>query len=128
MADVELTATKDFSYSTRRLKAGDRFTVPANMARVLVGIGKAEELRTPGRVAAPPPRVAARAAAATRTPATKTAEEAFSGFLDRPIAAISDDLPDQTDAQLRAYLAAERNGKSRKGLISAINAELDGRK
>jgi hypothetical protein len=49
MPDVELVATKDLSYGTRRLKAGDIFTVPASMARVLVGIGKAERPREPGK-------------------------------------------------------------------------------
>jgi hypothetical protein len=65
MPDVELVATKDLSYGTRRLKAGDIFTVPASMARVLVGIGKAERPREPGKVEAPSARVVERAAAAT---------------------------------------------------------------
>lgn len=64
MPDVELIATRDFSYATRRLKAGDRFTVPAPMARVLVGIRKAEAPRVAGRVAPPPPVVAERIAEA----------------------------------------------------------------
>jgi hypothetical protein len=67
MPDVELVATKDFSYATRRLKAGDSFTVTAPMARVLVGIGKAELPREPGQVGAPPARVLDRAMTATRT-------------------------------------------------------------
>jgi hypothetical protein len=71
MPDVELIATQDFSYSTRRLKAGDSFTVPARMARVLVGIGKAEEPRQAGRVGAPPARVLDRAMTATGKPAPR---------------------------------------------------------
>jgi hypothetical protein len=66
MPDVELVATKDFSYATRRLKAGDSFTVTAPMARVLVGIGKAELPREPGQVGAPSARVLDRAMTATR--------------------------------------------------------------
>lgn len=67
MSDVNLVATKDFSYATRRLKAGDEFTVPERMARVLVGIKKAEPARVVGRVAAPSQRLLNRAL--TSTPA-----------------------------------------------------------
>lgn len=80
MADVDLIATKDFSYSTRRLKAGDAFSVPATMAKVLIGIGKAEHPRVVGTVAAPPARIVAAARKAapakpktTRRRATKKA-------------------------------------------------------
>lgn len=128
MADVKLVATKDFSYSTRRLKAGDEFTVPANMARVLVGIGKAQEPRQPGQVPPPPARVVR--AAATRAPrrTVPTADEALSKFLGRSIPDISGDLGKATDAQLQTYLSAERGGKSRKGLVEAIEAEVERRK
>lgn len=54
MSDVELVAIQDFSYSTRRLKAGDTFSVPEKMAKVLVGIKKAELPREVGNVPAPP--------------------------------------------------------------------------
>lgn len=64
MPDVELIATKDFSYATRRLKAGDIFTVPANMAKVLVGIKKAAPAREPAHIDPPPAAVAAKAAGA----------------------------------------------------------------
>jgi hypothetical protein len=62
--EVTLRATKDIpgisarlldgGYRTRRLKTGDEFIVPRNMAKLLVeGIKKAEYHRTPGRVAPP---------------------------------------------------------------------------
>lgn len=60
MPDVELVAIQDFSYSTRRLKAGDSFTVPEKMAKVLVGIKKAEFPREVGKVAPPPPALVAK--------------------------------------------------------------------
>lgn len=66
MPNVDLVATKDFSYRTRRLKAGDPIlNVPERDARVLVAIKKAEHQRTPGKVAPPPPELATRAMAAT---------------------------------------------------------------
>ena len=55
MPDVTLVAVQDFSYATRRLRAGDTFTVSERMAKVLVGIKKAEFPREIGKVA-PPPR------------------------------------------------------------------------
>lgn len=65
MANVTLVATRDFSYQTRRLKAGDTFTVPEKLGKVLVGIKKAAPVREPGNVAPPPPEVIQRAAAVT---------------------------------------------------------------
>jgi hypothetical protein len=37
-----VTATKDFRYGTRRLKAGDEFDARESDARLLVAIGKAQ--------------------------------------------------------------------------------------
>ena len=54
MSEVTLVAVQDFSYSTRRLKAGDTFAVPEKMAKVLVGIKKAEFPREVGSVPRPP--------------------------------------------------------------------------
>ena len=54
MSNVDLIATKSFSYATRRLKAGDSFTVSERMAKVLIGINKAQEPRPIGSVPAPP--------------------------------------------------------------------------
>lgn len=71
MADVTLVATRDFSYSTRRLKAGDTFTVPERMAKVLVGIKKAELPRIVGSVPAPPASVVAKATSAVKKAAPK---------------------------------------------------------
>lgn len=65
MPDVELIATRNFSYATRRLKAGDSFTVSAKMAKVLVGIKKAELPRQPGNVPPPPAALVAKAAEVT---------------------------------------------------------------
>lgn len=62
MPDVDLVATKDFSYATRRLRAGDSFTVSAKMAKVLVGINKAELPREVGDVEPPPAAVLEKAA------------------------------------------------------------------
>lgn len=123
MPKVEMRATRDFSYSTRRLKAGDTFPARNEAdARILVLIKRAERMRQPGRVAAPPPGVAVRAASAT-----PPADNTFTGFLDRSVADISADLEKQDTAALNRYLAAERRGKSRKTLVAAIEAELDGR-
>lgn len=118
MSDVNLIAKKDFSYATRRLKAGDSFSVNAPMARVLVAIGKAEAPRQPAKVPAPPARVFQQAG--TQAPADD--------FLDRAIPAIAGDLPGLDDALLRQHLAAEKRGKGRKGLITAFEAELEARK
>lgn len=65
MPQVDIVITKDLSYSTRRLKAGDRLSVSEQDAKVLVGIGKAERAREPGIVAAPPPELLTRAMEAT---------------------------------------------------------------
>lgn len=65
MPNVELVATKDFSYSTRRLKAGDSFSVPQRDARILIAIKKAEAAREPGHVEPPPQRVVERATEVT---------------------------------------------------------------
>lgn len=66
MADVELVAIKDFSYSTRRLKAGDSFTVDGPMSRVLIGIKAAELARQVGKVAAPPKALVQKVVAAAK--------------------------------------------------------------
>jgi hypothetical protein len=123
MADVTLKALKDFSYLTRRLKAGDSFTVPAPMAKVLVAIKKAEAHREPGRVPAPPARVVRQAQAAT--PARDATSD---DFLDRSIPAVAKDLPGLSVEDIRKHLSAEKRGKSRKGLIVAFEAELEARK
>jgi hypothetical protein len=49
-----LIATKEFSYNTRMLRAGDTFDAASDKdARLLVGIGKAKTSREPGRIDAP---------------------------------------------------------------------------
>jgi hypothetical protein len=54
MPKVDMIATKDFSYSTRRLKAGDTFEARNEAdARILRAIKKARPSRVPGD--APPP-------------------------------------------------------------------------
>lgn len=68
MPQVDIVITKDLSYSTRRLKAGDRITVSEQDAKVLVGIGKAERAREPGKIASPPPEFLSRAAVVTPAP------------------------------------------------------------
>lgn len=124
MTRVNLIATRDFSYRTRRLKAGDDILdVPEREARILIAIKKAQYGRVPGRVAPPPPEVQQRIGTAT-----PTADDAFAAFLDRPIATIGEDLAGIDDAQLRAYQTAEKAGKNRKGLVGAIDAELESRK
>ena len=72
MPDVPLVATSDFSYRTRRLKAGDDFTAPARDAKVLIAINKAQAPRAPGRVPAPPTATIQRAAAVTPAPKPTT--------------------------------------------------------
>ncbi len=122
MPDRELIATRNFSYATRRLKAGDRFTVPERDAKVLIAIKRAQEPRKAGKVPPPPADVMERVG--TSTP---TADEAFTGFLDRSIPAIAAELSGLGDTMLRSYLRAEKAGKSRKGLIAAMEAELEAR-
>lgn len=124
MGDVTLRATKSFSYSTRRLKAGDEFTVPANMAKVLVGIRKAEHLREVGRVVPPPAGLVEKAGAAVTE---RRGDDAFVGFLDRSIPQIAAELEKLDEPALRDQLEAEKKGKSRKGLIAAMEAELEAR-
>ena len=60
MADKTLTATKSFSYRTRRLLPGDLFTAPHRDAHILVAIGKAKMEREPGSIAPPPPGLVAK--------------------------------------------------------------------
>ena len=72
MPNVELVATKDFSYQTRRLKAGDTFTVRENIAKVLIGIKKAELARVVANIPPPPPKVVEAAAKATPQKAKAT--------------------------------------------------------
>jgi len=45
---MRLTATRSFSYATRRLKAGDEFEAPASLARALIGVKKARASFAPG--------------------------------------------------------------------------------
>lgn len=65
MPTVELKALTDFSYGTRRLKAGDTFTASARDAKILHAIGKASGAREPGKVPPPPPSLMTRAMTAT---------------------------------------------------------------
>lgn len=57
---VPLVALKNFSYSTRALKAGDTFEASTKDARLLRAIKKAEDApgAAPARIAAPPAPVA----------------------------------------------------------------------
>lgn len=68
MPKVELIATRNFTYSTRRLKAGDPFSARnRDDAKILVELlGKATYGRPVGSVSPPPPEVAERARAATQ--------------------------------------------------------------
>lgn len=73
---VDLIATRDFSYQTRRLRAGDTIpNVPERDAKVLIAIGKAKHMRQTGEVAPPPSEVVERAAAATPQKKTTAAAE-----------------------------------------------------
>lgn len=54
MPNVTVRATTDFSYATRRLKAGDTIVVSERDAKILTGIKKAELLREPAHIPAPP--------------------------------------------------------------------------
>lgn len=73
---VDLIATRDFSYKTRRLRAGDDIPgVSERDARILIAIGKAKHARQSGKVAPPPSEVTERAAAATPQKTTAVAAE-----------------------------------------------------
>ena len=122
MPNRELIATRDFSYRTRRLRAGDCFPCTERDARILTAIGRARDSRIPGKIKPPPPEVQKQIG--TTTP---TADERFAGFLDRSIPTIAGELAGLSEAELRAYLKAEEGGKSRKGLIAAMEAEIDAR-
>lgn len=64
-----LKATRDFTYSTRRLKAGDVFEVRKPFdAKILVAIKKAKPHREPGKVDAPPANLATKLAPAADEP------------------------------------------------------------
>lgn len=117
MARKDMIATASFRYQTRRLRPGDPFQASDRDARVLVGVKKAREGRIPGRVAPPPPDVADKIA--DRAPK--------SDLLDLPIKDITPKLASLSDEQLRGHLADEQRGKTRKGLIAAIQAEIDSR-
>lgn len=54
MSNVDLIANKDFSYMTRRLKAGEQFECKARDAKVLTGIGLARTPREIGSLPRPP--------------------------------------------------------------------------
>ncbi len=54
----KLVATKELTYNTRRLFAGDEFEASNRDAVILTAIRKAKRVRAPGRVAAPPAKVA----------------------------------------------------------------------
>lgn len=47
--------------------------------------------------------------------------------VDGTVADVTANLGTQTDEQLRATLAAEKDGKNRKGVVDAVQAELDSR-
>lgn len=71
-------------------------------------------------LAAPPDSLKGKASAVGKT-------DAFAGFLDRSIPLIADDLPKQTDEGLQQLRKDEEAGKSRKGVLAAIDAELEAR-
>jgi hypothetical protein len=63
---VKARAVTALSYSTRRLQAGDVFEGEASHVEALIRIGKAERIREPADVPAPPARVAERIRAAIK--------------------------------------------------------------
>lgn len=67
-----LIAEKAFSYSTRRLKAGDQFEVDGPMAKVLIAIGNARELREVGAIEPPPQTLVSKVAPATKSKKRRT--------------------------------------------------------
>ncbi len=77
MAKIDMIALRDFTYSTRRLKAGDSFQARnPDDAKILARLlGKATYGRPIGSVAAPPATVVTRAKTAVkrkrRAPAKK---------------------------------------------------------
>lgn len=90
MPNVDLVATKDFSYRTRRLKAGDTIPdVKESDAKVLIAIGKAKHQRVAGRVAPPPAEVAAKAAEVTPAAKATAPQTRTESAKPRPVAAVS---------------------------------------
>lgn len=49
-------------------------------------------------------------------------------FLNRSVAEIVADLPDQTDTELHALRQTEISGKTRKSMLDAVDAEIARRK
>ncbi|MBZ9659788.1 hypothetical protein LB523_12100 [Mesorhizobium sp. ESP-6-4] len=58
----KLIATKEFSYNTRMLRAGDTFEASGRDAMLLVGIGKARQPRAAVELKGPPANVIAKVA------------------------------------------------------------------
>jgi hypothetical protein len=55
---MKLTATKSFSYNTRRLLAGDHFEAKPAHGRLLIAVKRAREQREPGKISALPKAIA----------------------------------------------------------------------
>lgn len=72
MAESELIANKDFSYMTRRLKAGDRFSCKSRDVKALIGIGLARVPREIGTLPPPPANLMTRALASETAAPAKT--------------------------------------------------------
>lgn len=104
---------------TVRLRDGSYVLVEAG-GEVSIAEGKIARL-APGlvRESVPPPPAKLQA---------RALDAAFSGFLDRAAPLIVADLAGVSDDDLRGYRAAESGGKSRKGLIAAIDAEIEARR
>lgn len=103
----------------RFIQPGQTRTVDAANPRQVEG-EEGLDVETIADVAAPPESLKSKAGAVGKA-------DAFSGFLDRSIPLIAADLPKQTDEGLTQLRSAEEAGKSRKGVLEAIDAEIEAR-
>ena len=119
---MRLKARKSFTYNTRHLKAGDEFDTKRDMdARILCGIGKAEPVREPAKVAPPPEDIAAKIAAAAAPAPVQSYAPAASEYdaseappADPPADPVIDDI---------AALRAEYREKVGRGPFNGWSAE-----
>lgn len=133
---VRITNNRKSPYGVEKVGGGYVFIQPGTERTVdaanLRSIEAASDIETEivNALKAPPASLA-RKVRDIQAPAeslTEMVNEDFSGFLDRSIPAIREDLAGESVASLRAIRRDEAKGKSRKGLLSAIDEEIASRK
>ena len=127
MTKVKITNNRSAAYGVETVGGRYRF-VPAGAERTVDAANVAAlEFETGIEVEVIPGLEVVPESLRARVRAKSPKEDTFTGFLDRNVADITADLPKQSPDRLRAILAAEKAGKSRKTLVPAIKTELDSR-